>query len=107
MKKAVMALCGLAGMVASGCALAPTPINGSLYADIKYPNYYQGVENNGPGPKTGKAEAQGVLGIVATGDASVAAACRAGGIKKIATIDTHATNLLGILVTYTTIVTGE
>lgn len=107
MKKLVLGLCGMAGLMVTGCGVVGTPINGSLYADIKYPSYYAGADKLGPGHKTGKAEAQGVLGIVAMGDASVAAACKAGGIKNIATVDTHATNLLGILQTYTTIVTGE
>jgi predicted nucleic acid-binding protein len=41
------------------------------------------------------------------GDASVAAACKNGGITKIQTVDEHGTTILGIYSTWTTIVTGQ
>ena len=96
---------GLAGLF--GCAVAPSPLPGSIYTDIKFPSYYQGVDTSGPGSKRGEAQSTSVLGIVATGDSSIEAAARNGGIKKIHTADTHSTSVLGLYATYTTVVTGE
>ncbi len=106
--KNLLSAAGLAGLLGlTGCAVVGAPVVGSIYTDVKYPSYYHGVEASGPAMKTGTAQAASILGIVATGDASVAAACRNGGIKKISTIDTHATNILGLYATWTTVVTGE
>ncbi|MBI3782765.1 MAG: hypothetical protein HY270_05115 [Deltaproteobacteria bacterium] len=97
--------CGLLGL--SACATTVSPLNGSIYTNVRYPNFYDGVTNDGPGSKRGEAEASSVLGIVATGDASVEAAARNGRINKIHTADTEATSILGLYATYKTIVTGE
>lgn len=91
----------------TGCAGVAAPLSGILYAEMQYPSYYQGVDNAGPGGKTGKAEASSILGLIATGDASIAAAARNGGIRTIHTADTHVTNILGLYATYTTVVTGD
>ena len=60
--------------------------------------------------KTGEAEAAFLFGLIPLGDCdcSLASAASDGGITKIATVDTrwHA-SFLGIVVTRTTIVTGE
>jgi hypothetical protein len=40
-------------------------------------------------------------------DASIQAAAKDGGITKIATVDIKTKNILGIIVTYETIVTGQ
>ncbi len=42
-----------------------------------------------------------------TGDASIHAAAREGGISKIAYVDSHSTSILGIYAKYCTIVWGE
>ncbi|MGD0946428.1 MAG: TRL-like family protein [Candidatus Binatia bacterium] len=106
MKKlgATLGLVGFLGLC--GCAIIG-PLPGSIYTDTKWPSYYEGVDKAGPGPRTGTAMAESYLGWIAVGDASVAAACKNGGIRKIATIDTHGTTILGIYSTWTTIVTGE
>ena len=57
--------------------------------------------------KTGEAKATSILGIIATGDASVAAAAKNGGITKVKTVDVKATSIIGIYATYTVVVTGE
>lgn len=107
MKKISLACVGLSFMVCSGCAIVASPLPGSIYTSVAYPSYYQGVDNGGPGMKKGEAMASSILGIVATGDASIAAAVRNGGITKIHTADTKATSVLGIYASYTTMVTGE
>jgi hypothetical protein len=101
----VAAVAGL--LLASGCAVTPSPVVGILFTDVKYPSYYDGASEMGPGSKTGMATAEGILALVATGDASVEAACKNGGISKIRTVDQHAWSILGIYTKFTTRVTGE
>jgi len=60
------------------------------------------------GSKVGTATASGFFGVLFFGaDASIKKAAKAGGITKISTVDLKATNVLGILTNYETIVTGE
>jgi hypothetical protein len=60
------------------------------------------------GAKTGEACASGILGIVATGDASIKAAAAAGGITKVNAVDYKNDNLLGSVLAKTcTIVRGD
>ncbi|MGE3163511.1 MAG: TRL-like family protein [Planctomycetota bacterium] len=101
----LLAVCGL--LFASGCAGGPSPVNGFLYSDYSYPGYYAGASDNGPGSKEGSATANSILGWVATGDASIKAACNDGRISKIHTVDHHLKNILGIWAEWTTKVTGE
>ncbi len=94
-------------VVLGGCAIVGSPLPGLLYTDVKYPSYYDGAAEKGPGTKAGQAQAMSILGLIATGDASIDAACRNGGIGNIQTVDTHAMSVLGLFATYTTKVTGE
>ena len=58
--------------------------------------------------KTGRACMTSVIGIVAAGDASIAAAKTNGGITKVATIDYDVKNVfLGVYGRYCTVITGE
>jgi hypothetical protein len=64
--------------------------------------------SNPVGSKVGTAKATGYLGyIFLDQDASIRAAAKNGGITKISTVDIKQTNVLNIIVTYETIVTGE
>jgi uncharacterized protein YdbL (DUF1318 family) len=64
--------------------------------------------SNPVGNKVGEATATGYLGFLFfNADASIRAAAKKGGITKISTVDIKQTNLLNLIVTYTTIVTGE
>ncbi len=66
------------------------------------------VSSNPIGSKTGKATGTCFLGYLCFGaDASIQSAAKNGGISKVSTVDLKTTNLLGIIVTYTCIVTGE
>lgn len=90
----------------SGCAvMTPGPLHGGLYQDIKYPsdapNGAKIVE------KTGEACATAILGMIATGDASLAAAANAGKITHITAVDYYSTNILGLYGKFCTIVRGE
>lgn len=64
--------------------------------------------SNPVGQKVGTAKATGFLGVLFFDqDASIQAAAKNGGITKISTVDVKAGNILGLVVTYETIVTGE
>jgi len=64
--------------------------------------------SNPVGSKVGTAKATGFLGVLFfDADASIQSAAKNGGIKKISTVDIKQGNILGIVWTYETIVTGE
>ncbi len=64
--------------------------------------------SNPIGSKVGTATATGFLGIFFfNADASIRTAAKNGGITKVATVDMKQTNVLGIIYTFETIVTGE
>lgn len=64
--------------------------------------------SNPVGSKVGTAEATVFLGVLAFDqDASIRTAAKNGGITKIATVDIKRSDVLGIVQTYETIVTGE
>jgi hypothetical protein len=92
--------------VASGCASAAAPVSGGLWMDVKGPFTVAG-DGAVSSTKVGKATAGSILGWIATGDASIEAAAKAGEITKISHVDHHSTNIIGILADYTTIVYGE
>ena len=90
----------------AGC-MGPTPLQGLFFADVKYPGYYEGVSEQGPGSKNGTATMTSYLGVYAAGDAGIRAACDAAGITNIKTVDHHYTSIMGFIQTWTTEVTGE
>ena len=60
------------------------------------------------GDKTGQASGNIILGLFGDVDAGMLTAAKNGGITKIATVDTKVKNILGgLVITYTTTVTGE
>lgn len=64
--------------------------------------------SNPVGNKVGTAKATGFLGILFfNADASIRTAAKNGGITKISTVDIKQGNVLNLIVTYETIVTGE
>jgi hypothetical protein len=95
----LLGLTGCAGGVFMGKGVAM----GILYADATTPVH--ATENN-VGKKKGEACATSILGLVTTGDATIRAAADAGGIKDIAAVDASIKNILGIVATYCTIVSG-
>jgi uncharacterized protein YdbL (DUF1318 family) len=89
--KTIFALLAVVAMMSS-CALT-LPVNAT---------------SNPIGNKVGQAKATGYLGMLFfNADASIKSAAKNGGITKISTVDIKQTNFLNIIVTYTTIVTGE
>lgn len=75
-----------------------------LYADSSTPRH---TTQNELGKKKGEACATSILGLVTTGDASIRAAADAGGIKQISAVDGSIKNILGIVATYCTVVSGQ
>jgi hypothetical protein len=66
------------------------------------------LTQNPVGTKVGKSSGTVFLRVFAFGaDWSLQTAAKNGGISKIATVDTKVTNVLGIVWTFETIVTGE
>jgi hypothetical protein len=64
--------------------------------------------SNAVGSKVGTAKATGFLGVLFFDqDASIQTAAKNGGISKVSTVDIKQGNILGLIVTYETIVTGE
>lgn len=102
MKKALLGLCLVAVLFLSGCASC-FPI-GAFYTEAKLP---VAVGDPGSYNKTGTAKATSILGLVATGDASIKAAMQQGGITKIKYVDYSAKNILGLYGEYVTTVYGD
>ena len=99
--RALAALAG-AGLMSGGIAVYP-PAVGLLYTEGWGP-----VDAGGRvGAKEGMACAQSILGLVATGDASIKAAAKAGGITQINSVDHYTRNVLGIMGEFCTLVRGS
>ena len=92
----------LFGFTAIGCASVYSPAAGMVWMDV------QGPVDAGDrvGAKEGQACAKSILGMVATGDASIKAAAAAGGITKIDSVDHHSTWMV-VMGEYCTIVRGS
>jgi hypothetical protein len=91
----------------TGCGYWPrSGNNGLFYTDTIVPVAVLEAESDEP-VKTGEACSIGVLGLWATGDSSVKAAKRNGGITRIATVEEKFKQVfLGARSEYCTVVTG-
>jgi hypothetical protein len=86
----------------TGCAGIASPAVGSIWMDVHGP-----IQAGGKvGAKEGRACAQSILGVFATGDASIKAAAAAGGITKIDSVDHHSIYKV-VMGEYCTIVRGS
>ena len=102
MKLSFVAACAMAF---ASCAVVSTPAGmGGLYTNV---TSGEAVTGNSLGSKVGTSSASNILGIIASGDASIQTAARSAGIKKISHIDSKKNSILGIFATYKTIVYGE
>jgi hypothetical protein len=85
-----------------GCA--HSPVNGMITM-VKWDG---GVSNPEVSSiKTGKSCAKSILGVFASGDASIETAKKNGGISRVASVDHETTNIMHFYGQYCTIVTGE
>ena len=95
-----------AALSLGGCyAGFASKVPGFLFAEVRTSN------NDGLSEaadiKTGKATCKSILGLFATGDCSIEAAKRAGGITKAQYVDQEVFNVLGVYATYTTVAKGQ
>lgn len=99
----IMAAVIFSASLLAGCAsVLPT---GILYTEVKAP-VATGVDV-GSYSKVGTSKATSILGLVATGDASIKTAMSNGRITKIKYVDYDAKNILGVYGEYTTTVYGD
>ncbi len=90
------------GTFFAGCAVVPLP--GVIYTDA---DYGLDATANAVGSKVGTGQATAILGIVATGDASINSAARKAGISRISHVDYKVTSIIGVYQTYEIYVYGE
>lgn len=88
----------------SGCMPVASPAVGLFYTEVKYGTVATTHTN---AAKEGRACAQTILGLVATGDASLSAAKANGGITQVTHVDHSARSILGIIGEWCTIVKGS
>lgn len=94
----------LGAALLTGCA-SPYPV-GFLYTELKLP--VAATSNDaGAKMKVGTAMSTSVLSLVATGDSSIEAAMKNGGITKVHHVDWQARNILGLYGEFKTTVYGE
>lgn len=105
MKKQIVllgGLCLLLGLGSTGCMGVATPAMGVLLTDVKWDGGTHGKQ----GSKTGRACATSVLALVSSGDASVEAAAKNGGITTVTGVD-HESKWTLLFGEYCTIVRGN
>ena len=91
----------------TGCgAIVASPVPGVLYTDVKGPLTATSATIDWENIRSGSAIATSTLGLVATGDASIATAARNGGIKQIYYVDYQVESFLGLFAKYTVTVYG-
>jgi hypothetical protein len=99
------AACAILLIGLGGCyAYSTAPVLGLLYSDVTGPG---GVTSNINATKVGTSTCQSVLGLIASGDCSIAAAAKSAGITLIHHVDYKTNNVLGLFATHTTIVYGQ
>jgi len=103
---------GFGALMSSGClfmgmAGAATPVTGVAFTEVKYPMAVTNLKGDTQKLKKGEAMCTSILGLVATGDASVEAARLNGGITKVHWVDVYVRNILGLYAEYKVVVWGE
>ncbi len=88
-----------------GCATAMSPVTGTLYSNISAPITATAAPDQPQ--RVGRASVRSILGIIATGDASINTAARNGGIREIHYVDYESQNFFGILAEFTVVVYGN
>lgn len=104
MKLKQIAAVVLSASLLGGCAVAASPTTGWIYTKVQGP-VATGTSSNTA--KSGQACATNILGLFATGDASIDAAKKAGGISNVSSVDHDSTSILGLYATFCTLVKGN
>ncbi len=102
---AAIVIATLLAIGVSGCLSAPFQPPSGVVSVTTAPLSTEG--NWDVGTKKGEASSFSVLGLYASGDCSIAAAARNGGLKKIGHVDYEYVNIIGIWQKATVIVYGE
>lgn len=106
MKKTfAIVLASLLAVGLAGCLSAPFQPPSGVVSVTTAPLSTEG--NWEVGSKRGEAFSTSILGLYATGDCSIAAAARNGGLKKIGHVDYEYVNIIGVWQKATVIVYGE
>ena len=110
MKKLMIGLGAVAALALTGCvapvgATISNGVMGGIVADHVAPAGYN-IDNSVKPVKCGKAKSTGIV-FYTTGDNSIDAAMKAGGITKVHHVDVDVLNVLNIYSKVTTIVWGE
>ena len=101
MKKVIVsAALALSAVALCSCG---APRYGLAYTDVSKPL----TATTASGSKVGTATSTNYLSLYATGDSSIAAAKKNGGITTVSSVDEKVHSILGIITTYTTTVRGE
>ena len=102
--KKILVLGSLTALLSTGCAFRPT--QAFVYSDSVAPA--QATNVSASATKTGESDlCTNILGLIATGDCSIASAKKNGGISSVATVDWKGTNILGFYSTGRTVITGK
>lgn len=89
----------------TGCAMPSNRLgHGGIYGDAIEP---VAATSSSSATKSGTACSSNILGIIATGDASIDAAKKAGGITTVSTVDVETSNILTFYASVCTIVHGS
>lgn len=94
----------IAALFLSGCSTVRAPAMGLIYTDTMSG---VSVSSNQAGNRMGEACVTSILGLFASGDASIEAARRNGGITLITSVDEHSNSILGLYGKYCLIVRGR
>jgi hypothetical protein len=103
-RAALFGLVATIGLTATGCMTVASPVAGWVFTDAKYGDT---ATTATAATKEGRACATSILAMVATGDASVAAAKANGGITEVSSVDHTAKNILGVFGEFCTVVKGR
>lgn len=90
-------------VVALALCSCGAPRFGAAYTDVSAPV----MATTATGSKVGTATSTTYLALYATGDASIEAAKRNGGITTVSSVDEKVHSILGLITTYTTTVRGN
>ncbi len=104
MKNLKLVLLAVYALGFAGCATAQSPVNGLFYTNVQTAG---GATEAYGGSARGEACATSILGAFASGDASIDAAKKNGGIAQVTTVDHSATSYVGFYAKYCTIVYGK
>ena len=88
-----------------GCASAVSPVTGFWYTNVDGPIAATSAPDEAT--RVGRASTRSVLGIIATGDASIQRAARDGGISEIHHVDFESRSYFGVLAEFTVVVYGN